>query len=69
MAEVIGIVVLVEIALCWDITRRVVIFRRRFCTMYVEEKRVHRGVITKVLALTANRFEREGWIETALGVS
>lgn len=70
MAEVISIVVFDEIALCWDFTRRpVVIVRRRFCTMYLKRKSLHRDVIRKVVAFTADRVEREGWIERTLGVS
>jgi hypothetical protein len=65
MAEVIGIVVLDEIALPWAITRRrVVIFRRRFCTMYRGGKVCTVTYSWKFRALTAITVQREGWIET-----
>ena len=32
-------------------------------------KSLHRDVIRKVVAFTADRVEREGWIERTLGVS
>ena len=32
-------------------------------------KSLHRDVIMKVVAFTADRVEREGWIERTLGVS
>jgi hypothetical protein len=61
MAEVTSIVVLDEIALCWDIMWRGNFSPTFVCNVSRRKESWQHDVVTKLLALTAKRVEREGW--------